>query len=172
MKVLAVAGASAVLCSLLAGCSISAAPPGTAAPAESAPAAAAAAAAPPVRACDLALEADAATALGADPGPGLETEGEHGSSSCSYGQYPSLLVVNLLPGDGKAAYANQSSQSAAGVMTPVDGIGDQAFSLTTSGTVGLDFTQGDTFVSILLATGTDPHLAEATALAATLAGRL
>ncbi|MEO6117048.1 MAG: hypothetical protein ABIP33_11740 [Pseudolysinimonas sp.] len=132
----------------------------------------AAAAAPPSNACALALEADAATALGADPGPGLETDGEHGSSSCSYGQYPSLLVVNLLPGEGKAAYANQSSQSAAGAMTPVDGVGDQAFSLTTSGTVGLDFTQGDNFVSILLATGTEPHLAEATALAATLAGRL
>lgn len=170
MKLLAVAGASALLCSLLVGCSASGASGGTAAP--TGPAAAQAAAAAPVRACDLALEADAATALGADPGPGLETDGEHGSSSCSYGQYPSLLIVNLLPGEGKAAYSNQSSHSAAGLMTSVDGVGDQAFSLTTAGTVGLDFTQGDTFVSILLATGTEPRLAEATALAATLAGRL
>jgi len=83
VRVRAAACAAAVLCGLLTGCSA----PHTAVGAHPATHSAKPVAASFTTACALALEADATTALGADPGPGVETVGQHGASSCSYGQY-------------------------------------------------------------------------------------
>ena len=168
MRLLTAAGTAGLLCAVLAGCSaatISATHP----PARSA---SAVAAAPPANACALALEADAATALGTDPGPGTETDGQHGASSCSYGQYPSLLIVNLIPTGGEASYDNVLGDPATGPTTQVSGVGDAAFLVSKPGTAGFDFRRGDAFVAIVLVTGGESPVDQATVLASDLAERL
>ena len=164
----AATSAAGLLCVLLAGCSV-ASVSATQPPARSASAVAAAARA---NACALVVEADAATALGTDPGPGTETDGQHGASSCSYGQYPSLLIVNLIPTGGKASYDNVLGDPATGPTTQVSGVGDAAFFVSKPGTAGFDFRHGDAFVAIVLVTGGESPVDQATALGSTLAERL
>ena len=172
MRLLVAVGAVGLLGGLLAGCS-AANSPGTAA-ASHAPAqsASAVAAAPPANACALVSEADATTALGTDPGPGTSAEGQHGASSCSYGQYPSLLIVNLIPTDGKASYDNLLGDPKTGPTTQVSGVGDAAFFVSKPGTAGFDFRRGDAFVAIVLVTGGESPVDQATVLASELASRL
>lgn len=167
MKLLA-AGAALLLCAGLTACS---APSAVRSPAPVG-SANAAAAPRPANACALVREADATTALGTDPGAGEETVGQHGASSCSYGQYPSLLIVNLVPTGGKAAFDNLLGSPATGHTTLVTGIGDDAFLVTKPGTAGLDFCLGDAFVAIVLVTGGDAPIDQATVLASDLAARL
>jgi hypothetical protein len=168
VRLLAAAGAAGLLGLLLAGCS-AAGIPTTRPPARSASAVAAAA---PANACALASEADATTALGTDPGPGTETDGQHGASSCSYGQYPTLLIVNLIPTGGKASYDNVLGDPATGPTTQVSGVGDTAFLVSKPGTAGFDFRRGDAFVAIVLVTGGESPVDQATVLGSTLAERL
>jgi hypothetical protein len=164
----AAAGGTGLLCVLLAGCSV-ASVSATHPPARSA---SAVAAAPPANACALVSEADATTALGTDPGPGTSTEGQHGASSCSFGQYPSLLIVNLIPTDGKASYDNLLGDPKTGPTTQVSGVGDAAFFVSKPGTAGFDFRRGDAFVAIVLVTGGASPVDQATVLASELASRL
>ena len=168
MRRRAAAGAGVLLCAALAGCSAA----GAAAIHPATHSASAVAAASPATACALASEADATTALGIDPGPGTETEGQHGASSCSYGQYPRLLIVNLIPTDGKASYDNLLGDPKTGPTTQVSGVGDAAFYVSKPGTAGFDFRRGNAFVAIVLVTGGDSPVDQATVLASALAERL
>jgi hypothetical protein len=183
-------------CLLLAGCGGGSSPKGTAAPAPhvrsdatsgaaiapattaatSASASAPAVAAGASTACALVTEHDAATALGADPGPGSKFE-SHGSTQCQYGDAQTIMVlVNLTPARGKLAYDRMH-----GAPTPdkrvtvsdVAGVGDRAFAITAPHTAGIYFNSGDSLVlvSVMGRTATAPER-QAVAMAKTAAGRI
>lgn len=153
------------------------------APALAAPTSASAAAvattpaAPPAGAdaCALVTEQDAATALGADPGPGTPFT-SHGSSQCQYGEAPAFLLVNLNPSGGKAAYAQErAGMGARGQLVDVLDVGDTAFGVFKGPVASVAFNKGDALVVIVLTIGrssTAPPRDQAIALAKTAAGRM
>ena len=127
-------------------------------------------------ACSLITRNEATTALGADPGPGVETtSGSRGI--CEYGAVPVGIKLIVDPAGGKAIYdgdrATVTSDSPT-LLTDVPGVGDGAFA-TPSGraitTVYLH--KGDTFVEIVLGIdGAAPPKDKAIVLATAAAGRI
>lgn len=110
-------------------------------------------------ACALVTEQDAATALGSDPGAG--TPNVSGTaSSCSFGQYPALLTVNLLAVNGKAAFDHLVSRDTGHTLVSLSGVGDAAFALAQGEVANVWFTHGDAMVTIGLVqsgAGTNPQ---------------
>ncbi len=127
-------------------------------------------------ACALVTENDAATALGADPGPGSKFE-SHGSTQCQYGDAQTIMVlVNLTPAHGKLAYDRMHGGPTPDkrvTVADVAGVGDRAFAITGPHTAGIYFNSGDSLVlvSVMGRTATAPE-PQAVAMAKTAAGRI
>ena len=125
-------------------------------------------------ACSLITQAEAATALGADPGPGEETTLPGGVSSCIFGQMPAMVTVNVVPTKGKAYLAHIASQSPGGKLAPISGVGDGAYAFSTGPSASVWFSKGDTFAAVgIIASGAPKGSSVgALALAKIAAGRL
>lgn len=110
-------------------------------------------------ACALITEQDATTALGSDPGAGTaDVSGT--SSSCSFGQYPNLLTVNLVAVHGKADFDHLTGRDTSHTLVALSGVGDAAFALAKGEVANVWFTRGDAMVTIALvesAAGTNPQ---------------
>jgi hypothetical protein len=137
--------------------------------------------------CALVTEAEAAAALGSDPGPGVDTP-VTGGHKCEYGSYPPATLTVLVsqgPAFGSTAQfeANQALQQgyvAQGRFGPhaifnvLSGIGERAFE-TGAGSAGtITFNKGGTTVAIIILFSdiTIPTpTPQAEALAATAANR-
>jgi hypothetical protein len=120
-------------------------------------------------ACALITEADATTALGADPGPGEKAPGH-----CIYaaGAASMNIDVRSLP-DGAASFNNLRTASGSHAVNVPD-VGDGAFGIF-EGPIGVvNFYKGDTLVAVELATGGAGTTSQdqTTALAKIAAGRV
>lgn len=126
-------------------------------------------------ACSLVTEQDASTALGKDPGPGSAFT-SHGGSQCQYGQYPLVLLANLTPSQGKAAFNLQQGGIARSGGVALTGLGDGAFGLFRGPLASVTFYKGDQLIVLVVTLGASktstPPRAQAIALATTVAGRL
>ncbi|MDQ1724706.1 MAG: hypothetical protein QOG52_1734 [Frankiaceae bacterium] len=149
--------------------------PDTATPADAttAPGATPTGAAGQKTACALITQAEAATALGADPGPGEATAAAP-ATSCLYGQSPSLVTVNLIPINGKATLGHMTAQAPAGTLTSIPGVGDSAFTFAAGPSASVWFVKGDAMVAIGVIASAAPGTSSARALtlAKLAAGRL
>lgn len=151
---------------------------GAATNAASAEARAPAASAAGGNACSLVTEADATTALGADPGPGTGDTGAHDSSQCHYGPYQSKLVlVNITPTQGKLTYDNMRNNAGTaktGSVVDVAGVGDKAFEVDSHGSAGIFFRKGDALVvvSVVFYLAASPPTDQVRDLAKLVAGRI
>lgn len=138
---------------LLAGCAVSAAPvaggSAPAAPGASDAASAPALSAPGAGACALVTEAEAATALGADPGPGAETS-SYDATSCVFGTYPQMITVSLAPSAGKAGFDRLHTPPTVGTMVELSGLGDAAFRIINEPVATVEFLHGDAVVAIVV----------------------
>ncbi|MEO8093330.1 MAG: hypothetical protein ABI632_00225 [Pseudolysinimonas sp.] len=153
-RTIAAVAAVGLACGLLAGCTTAAGVPGSAvAPGSSAAAAPSVTSAPsaPTTACALVSEADATTALGADPGPGLDVQGSAGdATSCAFGESPAILNVTLQPTEGKASFENIKANASAGGLVELTGIGDGALGVSHAPFSSIEFYSGQAFVAIVL----------------------
>ena len=127
--------------------------------------------------CSVVTEQEAATALGADPGPGQETPpGATGVGTCVYGAGSSVVRVTVdASGVGKAVYDGDRSSYPSASATDVPGVGDGAFEITTSASqVTVYFYKRGTFVSLTLGTAatTGPPKDQVVALATAAASRV
>jgi hypothetical protein len=120
-------------------------------------------------ACAIVTEADAATALGFDPGAGTETSG-YDATSCVFGNYPQMVTVNLAPTAGKAGYDRLNVPPKVGTLVELSGIGDAAFGVLNAPVATVEFLQGDAVVAIVIVN--DGSKDRAVALAQTAAERL
>jgi hypothetical protein len=120
-------------------------------------------------ACALITEADATTALGADPGPGEEAPGH-----CIYaaGAASMNITVRSLP-DGAASFDRLRTATGSHAVD-VPNVGDGAFGTFEGSIAVINFYKGDTLVAVELATGgaTTSSKDQTTALAKTAAGRV
>ncbi len=129
-------------------------------------------------ACSLVTEADATTAMGADPGPGIAVTGVNDSSQCHYGTYASKLVlVNITPTQGQLAYDTMRSHAnlgKTGSVVEVAGVGDQAFEVDSHGSAGIFFRKGDSMVvvSVVFYLAASPPTDQLRALAKLVASRI
>ena len=115
-------------------------------------------------ACSLITQQEAATALGADPGPG-DGAANLGASSCTFGSSPALVSVNVLPTNGMAALKNmQAHATGHNKLTPVPGIGDAAFIVTGGPSASVMFAKGDAMVAVLIVASGAPTPASQSAL--------
>ncbi len=123
-------------------------------------------------ACALVSEREASAALGSDPGAGTEAV-DGSNSSCKFGNYPTLLTVNLISTTGKTDFDHLKSQDTGGKLVPVSGLGDEAFAVTEGPAASIWFTHGTAMVAIVvvLGSGSNPN-AEALAVARAANGRL
>jgi Protein of unknown function (DUF3558) len=148
-----------------------AAPSSSAAPSTDPPATTAA------DACALVTEHDVAAVLGTDPGAGRPVS-SHGATQCQYGDYQSALVlVNLTPSQGVAAYDRMESNpkmSDAGTVTDVAGVGDRAFGVYGHGTASIWINQGDALVLVMveISSASSPPKGQVLSLAKTASSRL
>jgi hypothetical protein len=128
-------------------------------------------------ACTLVTEQEVGAALGTDPGAGSAIT-SHGASQCQYGSFQTALVlVNLSPTQGKAAYDLMHSKSNLGhglVVAEVAGLGDRAFEITGPNTASIYFDKGDALVLVMveIRTASSPPKAQVLALATTAASRI
>jgi hypothetical protein len=160
--------------------STTAAPAGAAKASSAAPADPTAAATSPddsvgsAHACSLVTEKDAENALGKDPGAGRKFT-SHGSSQCQYGNYQTgLVLVNLTPTRGKAAYDLMHSNPKVGHVVDANGYGDRAFEVSGPNTASIYFDKGDALVLVMveLRSAATPPMGQARALAKTAADRV
>lgn len=136
---------------LLSGCSVAspATPPSEASGSHKPTAPATSSHTTATTACALVTEQDATTALGSDPGAG--TPNVSGTaSSCSFGQYPALLTVNLVAVNGKADFDHLVSRDTSHTLVALSGVGDAAFALAQGEVANVWFTHGDAMVTIVL----------------------
>jgi hypothetical protein len=98
-------------------------------------------------ACSLITEADATTALGADPGPGEKAPGH-----CIYaaGAASMNIEVRTLP-DGATSFNNLRTATGSHAVDVPD-VGDGAFGIFEGPIAAINFYKGDTLVAIELAT--------------------
>jgi hypothetical protein len=146
----------------------------TAAPVDPAAASTPDAAEGSAHACSLVTEKDAETALGKDPGPGSKFT-SHVSSQCQYGNYASgLVLVNLTPTRGRAAYDLMHDNPKVGHVVDADGFGDRAFEVSGPNTASIFFDKGDALVLVMveLRSAASPPMRQARALAKTAADRV
>jgi hypothetical protein len=124
-------------------------------------------------ACSLVSQQEAGVALGGDPGAGVATAA-NGGSSCLYGTSPELVSVNLVPSGGKADYEHTRAAAPAGIGVDVPGVGAAAFGVFRGPAGQIWFYQGDALVEVGLidAGGSTPLEPRATALAKAAAGRV
>ena len=145
------------VCLGLVGCS-AAALPGTA-PSASAKSGAGSSAAPVAKVdagdpCALVTEADATTALGADPGAGVSSQ-QGSANYCTYGSYPRSVLVASTPKDGKTTYdATNALRGSNNGAFAIKGLGNEAFGDSGPNNGGADvfFYQDDAYVSVTLVT--------------------
>ena len=128
-------------------------------------------------ACSLVTEQEAATALGADPGPGIQTALEGTATACTYRAGGSTLQFTLTLSDGKATYDEEHAHipsAAASLISDMTGIGDNAFGQFQGPRGAINFDKGDASVvmGLNLAGATDPPRDQLTALATAAAGRI
>jgi hypothetical protein len=120
-------------------------------------------------ACALITEADATTALGADPGPGEAAPGH-----CIYaaGAASMNITVRSIP-DGAASFDRLRTATGSHAVDVPD-VGDGAFGTFEGSISVVSFYQGATLVAVELATGstTTSSKAETTALAKIAAARV
>lgn len=109
-------------------------------------------------------EQDAAKALGKDPGRG-QALSQSGASSCTYGAYPALVRVNVVPGLGKAAFLHARGLAPKVELVDVPGIGDSAFGVFAGPAASIEFYKGQALVVILLETTGSGSSSEARAKA-------
>jgi hypothetical protein len=125
-------------------------------------------------ACALVTQQEAGTALGKDPGPGSKFS-SHGSSQCQYGNYATgLVLVNLTPTRGKAAYDLMRGNPKVGHAVDVQGLGDRAFEISGPNTASIYFDKGDALVLVMveIRSATSPPMGQARALAKSAADRI
>ena len=128
-------------------------------------------------ACSLVTEQEAAAALGADPGPGIQTALEGTATACTYRAGGSTLQFTLTLSDGKATYDEEHAHipsAAASLISDMTGIGDNAFGQFQGPRGAINFDKGDALVvmGLNLAGATDPPRDQLTALATAAAGRI
>ena len=128
-------------------------------------------------ACLLVTEQEAAAALGADPGPGIQTALEGTATACTYRAGGSTLQFTLTLSDGKATYDQEHAQipsAAASLVSDMTGIGDNAFGQFQGPRGAINFDKGDALVvmGLNLAGATDPPRDQLTVLATAAAGRI
>jgi hypothetical protein len=128
-------------------------------------------------ACSLVTEQEAATALGADPGPGQQTALEGTATACTYLAGGSTLQFSLMLSDGKATYDEQHAHiptAAASLISDMTGIGDNAFGQFQGSRGAINFDKGDALVvmGLNLVGATDPPRDQLTVLATAAAGRI
>ena len=128
-------------------------------------------------ACSLVTEQEAATALGADPGPGIQTALEGTATACTYRARGSTLQFTLTLSDGKATYDEEHAHipsAAASLISDMTGIGDNAFGQFQGPRGAINFDKGDALVvmGLNLAGATDPPRDQLTVLATAAAGRI
>jgi hypothetical protein len=102
--------------------------------------------------CTLVTEAEAGVALGTDPGPGVTTD-QGAEHQCTYGNYPTAIVVASTPTNGKFTYeAATNVQGKNDGAFDIPGLGTEAFGLTPATDAGSAayFYKGDAYVSITL----------------------
>jgi hypothetical protein len=120
-------------------------------------------------ACALITEADATTALGADPGPGEAAPGH-----CIYAAGPASMniTVRSIP-DGAASFAQLRTATGSHAVD-VPNIGDAAFGTFEGSIAVINFYKGSTLVAVELANGaaTASSKNQTTALAKIAAGRV
>ena len=128
-------------------------------------------------ACSLVTEQEAAAALGADPGPGIQTALEGTATACTYRAGGSTLQFTLTLSDGKATYDEEHAHipsAAASIISDMTGIGDNAFGQFQGPRGAINFDKGDALVvmGLNLAGATDPPRDQLTVLATAAAGRI
>jgi uncharacterized Zn-binding protein involved in type VI secretion len=143
------------------------------APVNSEPAATAGA----TEACSLVTEQEAATALGADPGPGTQTALEGTATACTYLAGGSTLQFSLTLSDGRATYDEEHAHipsAAASLISDMTGIGDSAFGQFQGSRGAINFDKGDALVvmGLNLVGAIDPPRDQLTVLATAAAGRI
>ncbi|MEP6843048.1 MAG: hypothetical protein ABJA11_05975 [Pseudolysinimonas sp.] len=111
-----------------------------------------------VTACSLVTEAEAAAALGSDAGAGTATV-VGSNSSCKFGNYPTLLTINLVSVTGKTDFDHLKGQVTGGTLVAVSGLGDDAFAVTEGPAASFWFTHGTAMVAIVLVlrSGSNPN---------------
>jgi hypothetical protein len=125
-------------------------------------------------ACGLVTQKEAGTALGKDPGPGSKFS-SHGSSQCQYGDYATgLVLVNLTPRRGKAAYDLMHNNPKLGHAVDAEGLGDRAFEISGPNTASIYFDKGDALVLVMveIRSSTTPPMGQARTLAKSAADRV
>ena len=101
-------------------------------------------------ACVLISEQAVTTVLGSDPGHGSAFS-SRGSSQCQYGSYQKALVlVNITPGAGRAAYENFHQSPQLHGKADVPGVGDSAFEVGGPHTAGIYFFKNDAIVVVMV----------------------
>ena len=128
-------------------------------------------------ACSLVTEQEAAAALGADPGPGIQTALEGTATACTYRAGGSTLQFTLTLSDGKATYDEEHAHipsAAASLISDMTGIGDNAFGQFQGPRGAINFDKGDALVvmGLNLAGATDPPRDQLTVLATAAAARI
>ena len=128
-------------------------------------------------ACSLVTEQEAAAALGADPGPGIQTALEGMATACTYRAGGSTLQFTLTLSDGKATYDEEHAHipsAAASLISDMTGIGDNAFGQFQGPRGAINFDKGDALVvmGLNLAGATDPPRDQLTVLATAAAARI
>jgi hypothetical protein len=125
-------------------------------------------------ACALVTQQEAGSALGKDPGPGSKFS-SHGSSQCQYGNYATgLVLVNLTPTRGRAAYDLMHNNPKVGHAVDAQGLGDRAFEISGPNTASIFFDKGDALVLVMveIRSATSPPMGQARALAKSAADRI
>lgn len=128
-------------------------------------------------ACSLVTEQEAGAALGADPGPGIQTALEGTATACTYRAGGSTLQFSLTLSGGKTTYDEEHAKipsAAASLISDMTGIGDNAFGQFQGPRGAINFDKGDALVVIglNLAGATDPPRDQLTVLATAAAGRI
>ncbi|MDQ1545125.1 MAG: hypothetical protein QOH69_29 [Actinomycetota bacterium] len=179
--VLAATAGALAICLGLVGCAAATVP--GAAPSSSAKSGSGSSAAPVSKVdasdpCALVTEAEATTALGADPGAGISsTQGS--ANYCTYGTYPRSVLIASTPTDGKTTYdATKALRGSNNDAVTIQGLGTEAFKDTGPNNGGADvfFYQGDAYVSVTMVTADGAQASSpdplALAMAKAAAGRL
>ena len=120
-------------------------------------------------ACAIVTEADITSALGFDPGSGTGTT-NFGATSCTFGNYPEMVTVNLAPTATRAGYDRLHVPPTVGTLVELSGLGDAAFGVLNAPVATVEFLRGDAVVAIVIVQ--DGSMDKAVALAKVANSRL
>lgn len=126
------------------------------------------------RGCSLVTEADVSTTLGDDPGAGLESIYD-GGSTCRYNLKSGFLNVEATNSSNKGSWEDgrngASHHDSSVTFAIVNGVGDEAFTTLTQSQALISFYKGHGDVNVIY-TGASPTVAAVTTLAKIAAARI